>query len=78
MILIRIVRTIKKRLIKNTKSNTSKTETQTHTPSEKAKNKKSTKIIKKFKILKSESILENQGEKSNYITLARKFINTIQ
>ena len=66
-ILIRIV-LIKE---KNTNSNTSITETQTHTPSENTKSNKNTENKKKNIILKGGSILEDQGEKSNYITIAK-------
>ena len=68
----------KKILIKNTQSNTSITESQTHTPSENAKNEKSTKSIKKYNILKSESILEDECGKSIYDALARKVIDNIK
>ena len=58
-----------------TQTNTSITETQTHTPNEDTKSFKKTKKYKKNKIIKGGSLLEDQGENSDYITIAGNVID---
>ena len=62
---------------RNTKWNTSISETQLQTPGENKKSNKSTRIIKKND-LKGGSPLGNQIEKTNYSTIARSNIDNIQ